>query len=191
MLVEECHTRPDFMYDQQQTAVYIDGPPHDFPERKDRDRQQTEHMEDYGYTVVRFPHDDDWMSIVQRYPHVFGTPRILTRPPQTPNNESEEFEADLFPEIWQPLLASLAELPGTDVEPGSDVTANGRVVGSYVAEITRNGETLLIIDATSETKTLVDNTLQTAGKLTVIVDPAAPDAAAKIQVCWEAPDARD
>ena len=76
-LVEECHTRPDFMYDEQQTAVYIDGPPHDFPERKDRDRQQTENMEDYGYTVVRFPHDDDWMGIVGRYPHVFGSPRVV------------------------------------------------------------------------------------------------------------------
>ena len=78
-------------------------------------------------------------------------------------------------------LASLAQLPDIDIEPGSDVTANGRVVGNYMAEITCNDTTLLVIDAASETKTLVDNTLRNAGKLTVIVDPAAPDAAATIQ----------
>ncbi len=180
-LVEECHTRPDFMYDQQQTAIYVDGPPHDFPQRKDRDRQQTENMEDYGYTVIRFSHDDDWMPIVHRYPHVFGTPKVVAAVSQTATAEAEEFEADLFPEAWQPLLASLAELPDVDIEPGSDVTADGRVVGNYVAEITCTATTLLVIDAASETTNLVDNTLRNAGKLTVIVDPAAPDAAAKIQ----------
>ncbi|MFO7901378.1 MAG: Zn-binding domain-containing protein, partial [Pirellulaceae bacterium] len=61
-LIEECHTRPDFMFDEQQTAIYIDGPPHEYPERKERDQQNTEDMEDYGYTVIRFSHRDKWMS---------------------------------------------------------------------------------------------------------------------------------
>jgi hypothetical protein len=29
-------------------------------------------MEDFGYTVIRFGHDDDWTEIINRYPHVFG-----------------------------------------------------------------------------------------------------------------------
>lgn len=71
-LVEACETRPDFLYAEEQVAVYIDGPPHDFPERQARDQAQTEAMSDYGYTVVRFHHQDDWMAIIDRFPSVFG-----------------------------------------------------------------------------------------------------------------------
>ena len=38
VFVETCRTRPDFLYDNHQVAVYIDGPPHDYPERQARDR---------------------------------------------------------------------------------------------------------------------------------------------------------
>ena len=55
-LVESCHTRPDFFYESYQAAIYVDGPPHDFPERAQRDCTQTETMEDCGYMVIRFHH---------------------------------------------------------------------------------------------------------------------------------------
>jgi len=71
-LIEACQTRPDFFYADDLTAVYIDGPPHDFPERVQRDTAQTECMEDAGYTVIRFHHHDDWEATIARYPHVFG-----------------------------------------------------------------------------------------------------------------------
>jgi very-short-patch-repair endonuclease len=71
-LIESCQTRPDFLYEEYQTAVYIDGPPHDFPERQERDKLQTECLEDLGYTVIRFGHASDWEAIIARYPHVFG-----------------------------------------------------------------------------------------------------------------------
>jgi len=71
-LIEVCSTRPDFLYEEEQVAVYIDGPPHDFPDRQQRDAVQTEAMEDYGYTVVRFHHQDDWMMIINAFPYVFG-----------------------------------------------------------------------------------------------------------------------
>ncbi len=71
-LIPECGTRPDFLYEDQQLAVYIDGPPHDYPGRQERDAAQTIAMEDYGYTVVRFHHKDDWLAVIDRYPHVFG-----------------------------------------------------------------------------------------------------------------------
>jgi superfamily II DNA/RNA helicase/very-short-patch-repair endonuclease len=72
--VETCRTCPDFFYADYQTAVYIDGPPHDFPDRQKRDADLTEAMEDAGFTVVRFHHQDDWDATLARYPHVFGRP---------------------------------------------------------------------------------------------------------------------
>lgn len=72
--VERCRTTPDFFYADYQAAVYIDGPPHDFPERQARVAALTEAMEDAGFTVVRFHHRDDWDATLARYPHVFGRP---------------------------------------------------------------------------------------------------------------------
>jgi very-short-patch-repair endonuclease len=69
-----CRTTPDFFYTEQQVAVYIDGPPHDFPDRARRDAGQTEAMEDAGLTVIRFHHQEDWDRVLARYPHVFGRP---------------------------------------------------------------------------------------------------------------------
>ena len=71
-LMESCGTRPDFLYAGRQVAVYIDGPPHDYADRKERDRQQTNCMEDAGWTVIRFGHNDDWQSIIDRNPSIFG-----------------------------------------------------------------------------------------------------------------------
>jgi len=71
-LVAECHTRPDFAYADHQTAIYVDGPPHDAVGRAARDAAQTACMQDLGYTVIRFGHEDDWQAIVRRYPSVFG-----------------------------------------------------------------------------------------------------------------------
>jgi Protein of unknown function (DUF559) len=55
-------------------VVYVDGPPHRFPDRAARDRAQQERLESLGYLVVRFEDDseDGWERIVQRYPSVFG-----------------------------------------------------------------------------------------------------------------------
>jgi very-short-patch-repair endonuclease len=70
--IEACRTRPDFIYVQSQTVVYIDGPHHEFPERQARDKAQTENMEDLGYTVIRFSGKGDWDTIIAQYPHIFG-----------------------------------------------------------------------------------------------------------------------
>ncbi len=71
-LIEACSTRPDFFYDDYQAAVYIDGPPHDYPERQARDAARDVCMDDGGFTVIRFHHQDDWGAIIDRYPYVFG-----------------------------------------------------------------------------------------------------------------------
>jgi hypothetical protein len=74
LLVREAGTRPDFFYDGEfGAAIYVDGPHHDYPERAKRDAATTEAMEDLGYVVIRFGHEDDWAAIVARYPYVFGS----------------------------------------------------------------------------------------------------------------------
>ncbi|GHO84906.1 DEAD/DEAH box helicase [Dictyobacter formicarum] len=73
-LVESCGTRPDFLYDSEGVAIYIDGPHHLYPERRARDTMVTECLEDLGYFVIRFGHQQDWAAIVAQYPHIFGRP---------------------------------------------------------------------------------------------------------------------
>lgn len=70
--LEICKTRPDFFYEQHNAAIYIDGPPHEYPERKARDNAQNECMDDRGYVVIRFGHKEDWGAIVRKYPNIFG-----------------------------------------------------------------------------------------------------------------------
>ena len=55
-------------------AVYIDGPPHRFPDRVERDQAQQAKLEQLGYLVVRFQDDSEaaWEPIVRQYPSVFG-----------------------------------------------------------------------------------------------------------------------
>jgi hypothetical protein len=74
-LFAEAGTRPYFYYgDGYEAAIYIDGPHHDYPERKTRDAAQEEAMEDLGYMVIRFGHQDDWVATVAAYPYVFEHP---------------------------------------------------------------------------------------------------------------------
>ncbi len=72
VLLSDASTRPDFLYEDDFVAVYVDGPPHDYPERQGRDRQQQQMMEQLGWTVVRLRYDADWREIIERRPDVFG-----------------------------------------------------------------------------------------------------------------------
>ena len=69
------NTRPDFVIEEEGIAIYVDGPPHDFPDRQARDEAQTSAMKDKGWTVIRFRHDDDWAQIIDTYRWVFGEVR--------------------------------------------------------------------------------------------------------------------
>jgi hypothetical protein len=71
-LLEACHTRPDFFYEKEHTAIYIDGPHHLYPERQQRDQTQRNCMEDTGYTIIRFTLQDDWPEIIKKYHSIFG-----------------------------------------------------------------------------------------------------------------------
>lgn len=72
VLMEDCGTRPDFIYDGQQVVVYIDGPVHEFPDRQNRDKAQQNCLEDKGYLVLRFSHKDDWMKTLAAHQGIFG-----------------------------------------------------------------------------------------------------------------------
>jgi very-short-patch-repair endonuclease len=72
VLIPECGTRPDFVYDEHDTVVYVDGPIHDYPDRAKRDREQEAALENAGKWVVRFGHDDDWEKIIKAKPSIFG-----------------------------------------------------------------------------------------------------------------------
>lgn len=76
--IESCQTRPDFWYqlNNRRAAVYIDGPVHLYPQRQARQREQEECLEDMGIRVIRFGNQDDWESIVKRYPDIFGDWRL-------------------------------------------------------------------------------------------------------------------
>jgi len=72
--VENCKTRPDFEYTRNgiYAAIYVDGSQHDYPYREQRDQQQTECLEDYGYRVIRFGYQADWDAILRDNMHIFG-----------------------------------------------------------------------------------------------------------------------
>ena len=75
VFIQACGTRPDFVYDEVQTAVYVDGPHHEYPERQERDRTQDACMEDSGWTIIRFGHRDNWQPIIEQHPNIFGAGR--------------------------------------------------------------------------------------------------------------------
>ncbi|NCC97781.1 MAG: DUF1998 domain-containing protein, partial [Synergistales bacterium] len=70
--IPSCGTRSDFYYDDRHVVIYIDGPHHDFKDRRARDQEQEERLEDQGFTVLRFGHQDDWLKKIAENPHLFG-----------------------------------------------------------------------------------------------------------------------
>jgi very-short-patch-repair endonuclease len=70
--IDECNTRPDFLYKDLYCAVYVDGPHHEFPERSQRDRQEELCLAERGWTVVRFGQTSDWQHVIEEHPDIFG-----------------------------------------------------------------------------------------------------------------------
>lgn len=154
VLIESAGSRPDFIYRDEQVVVYVDGPVHDFPDRRERDRRQTDWLEDMGYTVIRFAHDDEWESVLKNYPNIFGHPQNrshsidVSASASTVAADAVELDFDLFEPKLHPLIRALAgKISGAAIEPGGDIAAAKRVVGSYLAEIQFKGVRLRLIDA--------------------------------------------
>ena len=69
--MKEAGTRPDFLY-MHRAAVYVDGPHHLYKDRAERDRRQTQALEDMGYVVIRFTDSSTWEAELVAYPWIFG-----------------------------------------------------------------------------------------------------------------------
>ena len=65
-------TQPDFFYREASATIYVDGPPHDTPDKIREDEAITKALIEMGYIVIRFHHDADWPAIFRRYQDVFG-----------------------------------------------------------------------------------------------------------------------
>ena len=71
-LFSELGVRPDFLYKETGTVVYIDGPHHKFPDRARRDADATRRLEDAGWEVLRLGPADDWEVVFANRPDIFG-----------------------------------------------------------------------------------------------------------------------
>lgn len=72
-LIESCRTRPDFLYKDKYTAIYIDGPIHDSPNQRIKDQEINEKLDDAGWHVIRFRYAEDWQTIISKFSNVFGS----------------------------------------------------------------------------------------------------------------------
>jgi very-short-patch-repair endonuclease len=171
VLIAEATTRPDFLYDDHSLAVYVDGPPHDFPERQQRDRNQETALEDAGWSVVRFHHRDDWGAVVARYPEIFGTP---VEPAGAPAAKAGAgLDLDLFPEAWRSVIAELAARDGVTVTAGGDVEAGGRVVGRTVASVQLAGRSVTIVQSDAPGAVGAVEALEASGRRALTLSPTA------------------
>jgi hypothetical protein len=167
--------------------VYVDGPVHDFPDRQLRDSEKTTLLDDMDYTVLRFHHQDDWLSVTKRFPHVFGAGKSATATQSfTPdNNVREALDLDLFSDEWQELLSTLSQHADLTIESGADVQRDGRVVGAYVATIAKQGKAIYVIDASESSNSEVAAQLRSENLAFIAIDPADSDAVQKILAALE------
>jgi hypothetical protein len=170
---EPCKTRPDFLYVRDQTAVYVDGPHHEYAHRKERDATQTACMEDRGWTVVRFAAGGEWEATVSQWPSVFGTQRSTGR--RTDRSEAKpSFDESLFPSDWRAVLRTVSE-QGIQVEPGRDVMSAGKIVGKTVAELRLDGRIVDVVDARAATSREVVQAITESGRAATAGDPSASE----------------
>lgn len=179
---DQCSTRPDFVYEKQHTAIYIDGPPHDFPDRQQRDREKTAAMEDFGITVLRFHHEAQWDDMLADHPHIFGTAREVSSPSAdspAPSTDGQ-LDLDLFPGDWHAIVQKLFGLDGLMIEPGGDVASGGRVLGAYVLDVARKERRLWIVDGRENLGNSFLEAIESLGHSSLSVDPADSSAIEKI-----------
>jgi len=55
-----------------QAAIYVDGAPHAFADRQQRDVVAREKLEAAGIEVIRVQGEDSWTAILAAYPWIFG-----------------------------------------------------------------------------------------------------------------------
>ena len=71
-LLPACGTRPDFLYESDYVAIYVDGYHHLDERRQQRDADQGSCLGDMGYTVLRFGVLNDWKDMIENNQYLFG-----------------------------------------------------------------------------------------------------------------------
>lgn len=99
-----------------------------------------------------------------------ATPRTNARP----DDDTTDDVFDLIDERWHHTLRKL-QAEGWTVQSGGDVTASGRVVGEYAAEVSHGKTTVFLLDADSPAFTLVADALSRQGKIVSRMGEASLD----------------
>src|SRR5271165_1760652 len=170
--VASCKTRPDFLYGEgHQAAIYVDGPHHEFPERRQRDGLQSECMEDHGYTVIRFGPRELWSDIVRQFPSVFGLGEQVNAAaqPKAGPTAPVSIDLDLFDPKWHTLLKELVEKQAASVEPGEDVEYGGEIIGSFFAKVTIGGKSVKLVDDVDPRASDIRSALVEQGNAAVVL----------------------
>lgn len=168
-LFEQCGTRPDFFYAETGLAVYVDGPYHDFPERRERDKDADDRLADFGYSVLRFSLHSDWDALLAKYPSTFGTPANIKR---AEPSESAAPDLDLVATKWHELVRELIKIPEIRIEAGADIEQNGVVVGSFVLEVFKNGDSVVVLDKDSDEVNEIEEALKAANRNATVLSAA-------------------
>ena len=165
VLIPDCSTRPDFIYGDNATVIYVDGPHHDFPDRQKRDQTQAECLEDFGYTVLRFGYQDDWADILRKYTSVFGEGSSKFKPnnDHTSSQDDELLDLELFEPQWRSLVQTMVQDHNWQVEPGGDVTNGQQVIGQYLADVSVNGCSVRLIEADQPATEAIETYLSSQG----------------------------
>jgi len=70
--VPNLYVEPDFFYQDDNTVIFIDGPPHDSPQVREEDLAHDGNLMNAGYLVIRFHHKANWDEIFDQYSDIFG-----------------------------------------------------------------------------------------------------------------------
>lgn len=182
-LIEEAGVRPDFLYQDQGVAIFIDGPHHDKPPQQAKDNEQQDALEDLGYSVIRFHHAADWTSLFSRYPSLFGSPtkeQVTAIPKELESQGIDDFDPTDFEEEWRELMTRLADTPEVEVEPGEEVMSQGRVVDLDLATVRKGDRVLRLLDESKPTSDRVRSALVEQGAKVLFCRPDTPDLFARI-----------
>ena len=203
-------TEPDVYWDDPEDAndpglaVYLDGLSqqlHGNPSTRDRDLAIRQTLRSKGYDVVEIPashlqsKDSMVLHVAKIAKFLFGRERAKELRSDTSWFESSKdaefevasagvkvgtFDPDLYPAPWQLLLANIASVPGIRVEPGAEVACDGRVLGSFVAELSGPSGEFCLLDAGDEYVVRCEEAIRSDGKQALKVDPSDPESFSSI-----------
>lgn len=165
-LIEGVGASADFFYGGHSLAVFVDGPSHDKPAAREADAETDTQLENAGYFVLRFPHDQDWQDIFSAHPGVFGP--LKTSEPSTDADQRVRLDLDYWADEWHELITRAADEPGWEIEPGEDLAVNGRIVGQSLGAI-RVGERTAVLIEEQDDRTDVRSAIEQAGGHPVVL----------------------